>query len=68
MGIVPRPERRLPGPGDGPARGLSSAHEALDAALREHWARLLALLIRDYADVDVAEDCLQEAYAAAVEH
>jgi RNA polymerase sigma-70 factor, ECF subfamily len=68
VGIVPRPERRLPGPGDGQARGLSPAHEALDTALREHWARLLALLIRDYADVDVAEDSLQEAYAAAVEH
>jgi RNA polymerase sigma-70 factor (ECF subfamily) len=45
-----------------------STGEALDAALREHWARLLALLIRDYASLDVAEDSLQEAYAVAAEH
>jgi RNA polymerase sigma-70 factor, ECF subfamily len=68
VGVVPRPERSGPGPGDGPAGGLTDAHHALDAALREHWARLLALLIRDYASVDVAEDSLQEAYAAAAEH
>lgn len=66
--MVPRPERRHFGAGDGSAGELSPAHSALDTALREHWARLLALLIRDFADVDLAEDSLQEAYAAAAEH
>jgi RNA polymerase sigma-70 factor (ECF subfamily) len=68
VGVVPRPERRHTGTGDGQAGDLRDCHAALDVALREHWARLLALLIRDYANVDVAEDSLQEAYAAAAEH
>jgi RNA polymerase sigma factor (sigma-70 family) len=66
--MVPRPERRHAGTGHGQARDLTAADAVLDAALREHWARLLALLIRDYAVVDLAEDSLQDAYAAAVEH
>ena len=42
--------------------------EALEAGLPEHWARLLALLIRDFTDIDLAEESRQEAFAAAVEH
>lgn len=38
--------------------------EALSAAAR-HWARLLALLIGQFRRIDLAEDSLQEAYAAA---
>jgi RNA polymerase sigma-70 factor, ECF subfamily len=68
VGVVPRPERRHAGAGHRQAGDLSGAHEALDTAQREQWARLLALLIREYASVDVAEDCLQEAYAAAAKH
>jgi RNA polymerase sigma-70 factor, ECF subfamily len=68
VGVVPRPDEGRAEVGDGPAGDLSPAHDVLDAALREHWARLLALLIRDYADVDLAEESLSEAYAAAVEH
>ncbi|HYJ67541.1 MAG TPA: sigma-70 family RNA polymerase sigma factor [Nocardioidaceae bacterium] len=66
--MVPGSERRHAGASDGQAGDLTEVHAALDGALREHWARLLALLIRDYASVDVAEDSLQDAYAAAAEH
>ena len=37
----------------------------IDAAYREHWARLLALLARELRDIDLAEDALQEAFSAA---
>jgi RNA polymerase sigma-70 factor (ECF subfamily) len=37
----------------------------VDAAYREHWARLLALLARELRDIDLAEDALQEAFSAA---
>jgi len=39
--------------------------EALAAAYREHWARLLALLTKRFGDIDLAEEALQEAFAAA---
>ncbi|CDP50163.1 hypothetical protein [Devosia sp. DBB001] len=38
--------------------------EALAAAYREHWARLLALLTKRFGDIDLAEEALQEAFAA----
>ena len=41
------------------------AAAAIEAAWRAHWARLLALLVRRFRDVDLAEECLQEAFAAA---
>ena len=37
----------------------------VEAAYREHWARLLALLARELRDLDLAEDALQEAFSAA---
>lgn len=42
-----------------------SAAAAIESAWRTHWARLLAVLVRRFRDVDLAEDCLQEAFAAA---
>ena len=38
---------------------------AIESAWRTHWARLLAVLVRRFRDVDLAEECLQDAFAAA---
>lgn len=43
-----------------------NANEAVAKAHREHWARLLALLVGRLRRLDVAEEALAEAYAAAV--
>ncbi|GIH95506.1 RNA polymerase sigma factor [Planobispora siamensis] len=37
-----------------------------ERAYREHWARLLALLTAELRDLDLAEESLQDAFAAAV--
>ncbi|NCT92437.1 sigma-70 family RNA polymerase sigma factor [Cellulomonas sp. APG4] len=47
-----------------PAPG-GSVGAALEAALRIHWARLVALLIGQYGRPDLVEDALAEAFAAA---
>lgn len=41
------------------------AGEALDAAYRRHWGRLLALLVGQYRRLDLAEDALADAFEAA---
>lgn len=41
---------------------------ALARAWREHWSRLLALLVARYRRLDLAEDGLAEAFAAAAQH
>ncbi|NUT44408.1 MAG: RNA polymerase sigma factor, partial [Thermoactinospora sp.] len=38
----------------------------VEQAYRDHWARLLALLTSELRDLDLAEEALQEAFAAAV--
>jgi RNA polymerase sigma-70 factor (ECF subfamily) len=38
---------------------------ALDAAYRQHWGRLLALLVGQYRRLDLAEDALSDAFEAA---
>lgn len=40
--------------------------EAVEAACREHWGRLLALLVARYRDLTLAEDALADAVEAAV--
>lgn len=47
-----------------PAPG-GSTDAALEAALRTHWARLVALLLGQYGRPDLVEDALAEAFAAA---
>ncbi|WP_412538413.1 sigma-70 family RNA polymerase sigma factor [Longispora sp. K20-0274] len=42
--------------------GCAVAH-----AHREHWARVLAATVRVTRDIDLAEECAQDAYARAVE-
>jgi RNA polymerase sigma-70 factor (ECF subfamily) len=40
---------------------------ALDAVYRADWGRIVATLIKMMGDFDLAEECVQEAFAAAVE-
>ena len=42
-----------------------SAARAIEAAYRADWARLLGLLARRFGDLDLAEEALAEAFAAA---
>ncbi|MBG6179578.1 RNA polymerase sigma factor [Arthrobacter sp. CAN_A1] len=43
-----------------------AATAALEQAWQEHWARLLALLVGRFRRLDLAEDALADAFAAAV--
>ena len=40
---------------------------ALDTVFREHWAQVLATLVRILGDIELAEDAAQEAFAIAAE-
>jgi RNA polymerase sigma-70 factor, ECF subfamily len=42
-----------------------NAHDAVEQAYRDHWSRLLALLVTRLRRFDVAEDSLQDAFLAA---
>lgn len=46
---------------------LSKANAAVDAVYSSDWGRIVATLIRQFGDFDVAEECAQEAFAAAVD-
>src|SRR6266850_7057079 len=46
---------------------LSSANMAADAVYQSDWGRIVATLIRQFGDFDVAEESAQEAFAAAVD-
>jgi RNA polymerase sigma-70 factor (ECF subfamily) len=43
-----------------------AVRQALDAAFREEWGRVLATLIRRTGEWDLAEECAQEAFAEAL--
>jgi RNA polymerase sigma-70 factor, ECF subfamily len=45
---------------------MSDVEDALADAFREDWARVVATLIGSLGDWDLAEECAQEAYAAAL--
>jgi RNA polymerase sigma-70 factor (ECF subfamily) len=45
---------------------LADANTAIDAVYRSDWGRIVATLIRLTGDFDVAEEAVQEAFAAAV--
>jgi RNA polymerase sigma-70 factor, ECF subfamily len=47
--------------------GLRGGHVVLEELYREEWGRTLAVLARTLGDVDLAEDAVQEAFAAALE-
>jgi RNA polymerase sigma-70 factor (ECF subfamily) len=45
---------------------LSNANVAVDAVYRSDWGRIVATLIRQFGDFELAEDAAQEAFTAAV--
>ena len=45
---------------------LTEANAAVDAVYRSDWGRIVATLIRQVGDFDIAEEAVQEAFAAAV--
>lgn len=45
---------------------MSTVHAAIDQVYRTDWSRIVAALIRQTGDFDVAEEAAQEAFAAAV--
>jgi RNA polymerase sigma-70 factor (ECF subfamily) len=46
---------------------LANTNPAVDAVYRSDWGRIVATLIRNFNDFDVAEEAAQEAFAAAVD-
>jgi RNA polymerase sigma-70 factor, ECF subfamily len=50
------------------ANPISTARQAVDHAARKHSGRLLAVLIKDLRDFQLAEDCLQDALESALVH
>ncbi|MFJ3405805.1 RNA polymerase sigma factor [Promicromonospora sp. NPDC090134] len=46
--------------------GDASVGDAVSAAFRDEWARVLAAVARSTGDLDLAEDCAQEAFAVAL--
>jgi RNA polymerase sigma-70 factor (ECF subfamily) len=46
---------------------LSSVNMAVDAVYHSDWGRIVATLIRQFGDFDVAEESAQEAFVAAVD-
>src|SRR4051812_6064554 len=46
---------------------ISTANETVDQVYRSDWGRIVATLIGNYGDFDLAEDAAQEAFAAAVD-
>jgi RNA polymerase sigma-70 factor (ECF subfamily) len=46
---------------------VMESSEAVETVYREDWGRIVATLIRIVGDFDLAEECAQEAFAAAVE-
>lgn len=53
--------------GDRRVTDPAAVEAVLDDAHRQEWARVLAATVRVARDLDLAEECVQEAYAAAVE-
>ena len=47
--------------------GAAAVEAAIADAHRREWARVLAATARVARDLDLAEECVQEAYAAALE-
>src|SRR5437660_3729043 len=46
---------------------LSEANATVDAVYTSDWGRIVATLIRNFGDFDIAEETAQEAFAAAVD-
>src|SRR5246127_4257445 len=46
---------------------VTAIRDAVDAAFRTEWGRVVATLIRVTGDWDLAEECAQDAFATAIE-
>lgn len=46
---------------------LQTPRQAIDATVREEWGRILAALVKSLGDIQLAEDCLQDAITRAIE-
>src|SRR5712692_5891222 len=46
---------------------LSNPNAAVDSVYHSDWGRIVATLIRNFGDFDIAEEAAQEAFAAAVD-
>jgi predicted RNA polymerase sigma factor len=47
--------------------GTAAAAEVIADAHRREWGRVLAATVRVARDLDLAEECVQEAYASALQ-
>jgi RNA polymerase sigma-70 factor (ECF subfamily) len=56
-----------PGPGSGAGRDQPAAADAVADAHRREWAFVLAATARVAGDLDLAEECVQDAYVSALE-
>ncbi len=61
------PVNRHPGPNFLLSNVLSNANVAVDSVYRSDWGRIVATLIRQFGDFELAEDAAQEAFTAAVD-
>src|ERR1044072_10036191 len=55
-----------PGPNFLLSNVLSNANVTVDAVYRSDWGRLVATLIRQFGDFELAEDAAQDAFTAAI--
>jgi RNA polymerase sigma-70 factor, ECF subfamily len=65
--VAAGPEAEVPEETGPPACAGAAAEAAVAVAHRREWGRVLAATARVARDLDLAEECVQEAYAAALE-
>jgi RNA polymerase sigma-70 factor, ECF subfamily len=44
-----------------------AAAEAIEEVYRDHWPRLVALILRQFRDLDIAEEAVQDSFVAALD-
>ena len=64
---MPGPDRDPSLPGGGSALTIPVTEEEIARAFREEHGRAVAVLVRVFGDIDLAEDAVQDAFAAAIE-
>ncbi|MGA8521355.1 MAG: RNA polymerase sigma factor, partial [Pseudonocardiaceae bacterium] len=50
------------------ARRAADSRNVAEAVFREEWGRLLATLVRQLGDLDLAEEVASDAVASALQH
>ena len=64
---MPGPDRGPPLPGGGAGLTIPVTEAEIARAFREEHGRAVAVLVRVFGDIDLAEDAVQDAFAAAAE-